>query len=310
MSSARESSSLRMEPRCEPGPGRVLPLAVDATSFTMLVDFACGSQVRDLTVQRRHLRRSRPGSSHAREGRGAERHPAVRVRPRHAPRRASWSAIRPTSRVRRASFFVLGDPPHSERIRPPAVPASDCSCRAAGSSRSRRSSPRSRLPTASPSRSRCCEVVTLPDRLVEAVIALLHRRSWRRKTSFSSRPSRGAGSISFGFGLVHGFGFSSALRELGLPAHGLLLSLFGFNAGVELGPGPRGGRGPAGLDARADDALAATRDLELVAGHPARRRDPLRGTGILLSGGGGLRRGRRGHRRAGPPAPASSARWR
>ena len=41
--------------------------------------------------------------------------------------------------------------------------------------------------------------------------------------------------ITGAFGLVHGFGFSSALRELGLPRHGLLLSLFGFNAGVELG---------------------------------------------------------------------------
>jgi hypothetical protein len=37
--------------RCEPGPGRVLPLTFDATSFTMLVDFACGSLVRELTVQ-------------------------------------------------------------------------------------------------------------------------------------------------------------------------------------------------------------------------------------------------------------------
>jgi HupE / UreJ protein len=35
----------------------------------------------------------------------------------------------------------------------------------------------------------------------------------------------------------HGIEFSSALRELGLglPTHGLLLSLFGFNAGVEVG---------------------------------------------------------------------------
>jgi hypothetical protein len=41
--------------------------------------------------------------------------------------------------------------------------------------------------------------------------------------------------VSFCFGLVHGFGFSSVLREMGLPAHGLVLSLFGFNAGVELG---------------------------------------------------------------------------
>ncbi len=43
--------------------------------------------------------------------------------------------------------------------------------------------------------------------------------------------------VSFCFGLVHGFGFSSALRQLGLPAHGLLLSLFGFNVGVEVGQG-------------------------------------------------------------------------
>jgi len=41
--------------------------------------------------------------------------------------------------------------------------------------------------------------------------------------------------VSFGFGLVHGFGFSSVLREIGLPTQGLVLSLFGFNAGVELG---------------------------------------------------------------------------
>jgi len=33
----------------------------------------------------------------------------------------------------------------------------------------------------------------------------------------------------------HGFGFSSALRELGLPHNGLLLSLVSFNVGVEIG---------------------------------------------------------------------------
>ena len=41
----------------------------------------------------------------------------------------------------------------------------------------------------------------------------------------------------FAFGLVYGFGFSAALRALGLPAQGLLLSLLGFNAGVEIGQG-------------------------------------------------------------------------
>ena len=40
---------------------------------------------------------------------------------------------------------------------------------------------------------------------------------------------------AFGFGLIHGFGFASALKGLGLPTGSLVLSLFGFNVGVELG---------------------------------------------------------------------------
>ncbi len=37
------------------------------------------------------------------------------------------------------------------------------------------------------------------------------------------------------FGLVHGFGFAAVLREFGLPQAAIGWSLFGFNAGVELG---------------------------------------------------------------------------
>jgi hypothetical protein len=37
------------------------------------------------------------------------------------------------------------------------------------------------------------------------------------------------------FGLVHGFGFASVLKDFGLPAGALGLSLFSFNAGVEIG---------------------------------------------------------------------------
>jgi hypothetical protein len=40
---------------------------------------------------------------------------------------------------------------------------------------------------------------------------------------------------AFGFGLIHGFGFASALKDLGLPTGSLVLSLFGFNVGVEVG---------------------------------------------------------------------------
>jgi hydrogenase/urease accessory protein HupE len=41
--------------------------------------------------------------------------------------------------------------------------------------------------------------------------------------------------IAATFGLVHGFGFASVLRELGLPREALAWSLFSFNAGVEAG---------------------------------------------------------------------------
>jgi hydrogenase/urease accessory protein HupE len=41
--------------------------------------------------------------------------------------------------------------------------------------------------------------------------------------------------VSFGFGLIHGLGFASALREIGLPEDDIPLALLAFNIGVELG---------------------------------------------------------------------------
>jgi len=41
--------------------------------------------------------------------------------------------------------------------------------------------------------------------------------------------------IALVFGLVHGFGFASVLREMGLPPRALGWSLFSFNLGVEIG---------------------------------------------------------------------------
>jgi len=77
-------------------------------------------------------------------------------------------------------------------------------------------------------------LVVLPDRLVEAVIAL--SIAFVAAENLFLRPVVARRwVVSFCFGLVHGFGFSSALRALGLPSHGLLLSLFGFNLGVEVG---------------------------------------------------------------------------
>jgi hypothetical protein len=78
------------------------------------------------------------------------------------------------------------------------------------------------------------DIVVLPERLIEAVIALSIAAVAAENLFLQATVTR-RWVVSFCFGLVHGFGFSMALREMGLPAHGLLLSLFGFNIGVELG---------------------------------------------------------------------------
>lgn len=49
------------------------------------------------------------------------------------------------------------------------------------------------------------------------------------------RAPSGRWLLVFGFGLVHGLGFASVLREIGLPRRGLVLSLLSFNLGVEIG---------------------------------------------------------------------------
>jgi hydrogenase/urease accessory protein HupE len=57
-------------------------------------------------------------------------------------------------------------------------------------------------------------------------------RSWRGETSFTIRHPW---VVAFAFGLLHGFGFASALTGAGLPRHELPLALVSFNVGVELG---------------------------------------------------------------------------
>jgi hypothetical protein len=78
------------------------------------------------------------------------------------------------------------------------------------------------------------DVVVLPDRLVEAVIALSIALVAAENLFLRPVVVR-RWLVSFCFGLVHGFGFASVLRDLALPTQGLVLSLLGFNAGVELG---------------------------------------------------------------------------
>jgi hydrogenase/urease accessory protein HupE len=77
-------------------------------------------------------------------------------------------------------------------------------------------------------------IIVLPERLIEATIALsiayVAAENLFLKHAVSHR-----WAVSFLFGLVHGFGFSNVLRELGLPKEGLAWSLLNFNLGVETG---------------------------------------------------------------------------
>ena len=57
-------------------------------------------------------------------------------------------------------------------------------------------------------------------------------RSWRGQTSFTIQHPW---VVAFAFGLLHGFGFASALTSAGLPRSDLPLALLSFNVGVEAG---------------------------------------------------------------------------
>ena len=77
-------------------------------------------------------------------------------------------------------------------------------------------------------------VMSLPSRWVESAIAasivyVAAENLWRDPDQLHRW------RLTFAFGLVHGFGFATVLRELGLPAEGLVRSLLAFNLGVELG---------------------------------------------------------------------------
>jgi hypothetical protein len=51
----------------------------------------------------------------------------------------------------------------------------------------------------------------------------------------SSLTQRWPEVVAFAFGLLHGMGFASALKEIGLPAENIFVALLTFNVGVEIG---------------------------------------------------------------------------
>lgn len=78
-------------------------------------------------------------------------------------------------------------------------------------------------------------IVAPPARIVEPAIALsiVYVGADNLLSTKGARDVRAW--IALFFGLVHGFGFASVLREIGLPSRALGVSLFSFNLGVEIG---------------------------------------------------------------------------
>ena len=82
-------------------------------------------------------------------------------------------------------------------------------------------------------------LVHVPGPPVEAMIALsillLACEIVRSQRGQVSMTAQWPWVVAFSFGLLHGFGFASALTQIGLPQSDIPLALFTFNVGVELG---------------------------------------------------------------------------
>jgi hydrogenase/urease accessory protein HupE len=81
--------------------------------------------------------------------------------------------------------------------------------------------------------------VHVPQKPVEAAIALsilfVAAEIIRRKQGRPGLTEKAPWVVAFTFGLLHGFGFASALSEVGLPQNSIPVALLFFNLGVELG---------------------------------------------------------------------------
>ena len=218
--------------RCESRPGFLPPPTPHTESVTLVVDFVCGGDVRDLLIRDDLF-----------DVLGADYHTLARI---DAPGRTTQFAFTPETRETRvmldqgpadgrgmASFVLLGIE-HILSGYDHLLFLLGLLLRGGGWFSLAKIITAFTLAHSVTLALAVLNVVVLPDRLVEAVIALSIAFVAAENLFLNPVVSRRC-LVSFCFGLVHGFGFSSALRELGLPTHGLLLSLFGFNAGVEVG---------------------------------------------------------------------------
>jgi hypothetical protein len=221
--------------RCEPGPGEVLASTPQAPSFTMLVDFACGGAVRELVVRDDTF-----------DVLGVDHHTLAKI---EAPSGVQQYAFAPETREARfelgadgrdvvhttGSFVLLGIE-HILTGYDHLLFLLGLLLRGGSWLSLAKIVTAFTLAHSVTLALAALDIVNVPDRLVEAVIALSIAFVAAENIFLKPVASR-RWIVSLCFGLVHGFGFSSVLRELDLPRQGLVLALFGFNVGVELGQG-------------------------------------------------------------------------
>ncbi len=76
-------------------------------------------------------------------------------------------------------------------------------------------------------------IVSVPSRWVEIAIAL--SIGYIASENLWKKEAKARWQLAFGFGLIHGLGFSSVMQELDLPRNNLLTSIASFSVGIELG---------------------------------------------------------------------------
>ncbi len=77
------------------------------------------------------------------------------------------------------------------------------------------------------------DVIVIPSTIVEPAIAA--SIVYVALENFFTRDIDSRWRVTFVFGLIHGFGFAGALREIGLPTNAVATALAAFNIGVEIG---------------------------------------------------------------------------
>jgi hypothetical protein len=217
--------------RCEPGPDAVAFLAPDGPTFSMQLDFACAGAVRELVIRDDTF-----------DVLGTGHHTLAKVEANGQTRELAFASESRDAHItvgaedasrRKGSFFALG----VEHI---LTGYDHLLFLGALLLRGGRLLSIFKIITAFTVAHSITlalavlGVVTVPQRLVESVIAASIVYVALENIFLPHAPSQ-RWLVSFLFGLVHGFGFASALGPLRLPAARLAVALFSFNLGVEVG---------------------------------------------------------------------------